>query len=158
MEGNILDTPFQFIAHQVNCQGVMGAGLARQIKMKYPEVFQDYVKYCKLFSKDNLFGSGFGSWTRDNKHCILNIFGQFGYGIGKRQTDYDALYAGFAYVIKLIRDTYFVTNKSYQIVIAIPYGIGCGLAGGDWNEVKSVLEAIEKECNVVFIAYTLGGQ
>lgn len=36
LEGNLLDAPFQFIAHQVNCRGVMGAGLAKQIKQKYP--------------------------------------------------------------------------------------------------------------------------
>ena len=29
MNGDLLETPFQFIAHQVNCMGVMGAGLAK---------------------------------------------------------------------------------------------------------------------------------
>ena len=32
--GNILDAQTDVIAHQVNCQGVMGAGLAKQIREK----------------------------------------------------------------------------------------------------------------------------
>ena len=40
-----------------------------------------------------------------------------------------------------------------QICIAIPYELGCGLAGGNWEIIKKILEKIEKEYNVIFIAY-----
>jgi len=30
------------IAHQVNCQGKMGAGLALKIRKKYPQVYEYY--------------------------------------------------------------------------------------------------------------------
>lgn len=33
-DGNLLDAKTDVIAHQVNCQGVMGAGIALQIKNK----------------------------------------------------------------------------------------------------------------------------
>lgn len=34
IEGNILDAEEDIICHQVNCKGVMGAGLAKQSKSK----------------------------------------------------------------------------------------------------------------------------
>ena len=40
-----------------------------------------------------------------------------------------------------------------QICIAIPYRLGCGLAGGDWEIIKTILEKIEEQYNVIFIAY-----
>lgn len=157
LEGNLLDTPFQFIAHQVNCRGVMGAGLAKQIRQKYPEVYEDYKNYCNTATKGyNHIGDCQVSWTNDRKHCILNIFGQLGYGTEYVQTDYVALKQGFFLAVQWIKNKYFSDyEQNYQIVIAIPYGIGCGLAGGDWEKVKKLLTEIEEECGVLFIAYRL---
>ena len=40
---NILESfNIDILCHQVNCQGVMGAGLAKQIRSKYPEVYEQY--------------------------------------------------------------------------------------------------------------------
>ena len=48
IEGNILTSPTcnenTIICHQVNCRAAMGAGLARQIRDKWPVVFDEYVK------------------------------------------------------------------------------------------------------------------
>lgn len=47
VHGNLLDIESGIIAHQVNCKGVMGAGLAKQIRLKYPIVYQAYIEwYC----------------------------------------------------------------------------------------------------------------
>ena len=45
-EGNLLDAQTDVIAHQVNCQGVMGSGVAKQIRDKWPRVYDSYVTYC----------------------------------------------------------------------------------------------------------------
>lgn len=45
-DGDILTSTADVICHQVNCKGVMGAGLAKQIKQKYPAVFKLYKKRC----------------------------------------------------------------------------------------------------------------
>lgn len=42
VDGNILETSEDIICHQVNCKGVMGAGLAKQIKSKYLNVYKEY--------------------------------------------------------------------------------------------------------------------
>ena len=46
VKGNILDSDADAILHQVNCQGVMGAGLAKQIRGRYPNVYEKYKNAC----------------------------------------------------------------------------------------------------------------
>lgn len=43
---NILNSTETILVHQVNCMGVMGAGLALQIARKYPNIRQNSV--CKI--------------------------------------------------------------------------------------------------------------
>ena len=31
-----------YICHQVNCQGVMGSGVAKAIRDKWPQVYEEY--------------------------------------------------------------------------------------------------------------------
>ena len=84
----------------------------------------------------------------------MNIFGQDFYGRDKQYTDYNALFKGFVDSITDYRDIN-KFNCDVQIPIAIPYNIGCGLAGGDWNIVEKILKEIEVKYNVIFIAYKL---
>lgn len=150
VKGDVLKTPFQIIAHQVNCKGVMGAGLAKQIRNNYPNLYNAYKDYCNHGAR---LGDFLGLATSD-KHYILNIFAQDDYGRDKRYTDYSAMYNAFANGINDYRDLYGVGDE-VQLTIAIPYMIGCGLAGGDWNEVQKILLAVEKNYNVVFVAYDM---
>ena len=39
------------VCHQVNCQGVMGAGLAAQIRRMFPGVYEDYRRECEKVAK-----------------------------------------------------------------------------------------------------------
>lgn len=142
VEGNILDAKEGIICHQVNTRGVMGAGLARQIRDKYPSTYKKYVLYCKSKSVDDLLGDVL--FTQEDK-LIANIFGQKDYGREKQQTDYNALRNGFRRVFNRAsgRD-----NKTCTYSVAIPQGIGCGLAGGDWNVVYGIIEDVFKDYNV----------
>lgn len=46
-EGSVWDTPRdQRIVIPVNCEGVMGAGMAKIYKDKNPRAFRDYQQYC----------------------------------------------------------------------------------------------------------------
>lgn len=156
--GNVLDTPFQFIAHQCNAKGVMGGGLALQIRNKYPKVYNEYRKWIEdnsFFTREEWLGNYLSVRTNDG-HVILNLIGQYDYGRDKRYTDYDALEKAFITAINDIRHDYGGEDTDLlQIVIAIPYGIGCGLAGGDWNVVREILENIESEENTLFVVYKI---
>ena len=45
--GDLLQSEAQALVNPVNCVGVMGAGLARQFKERYPEVFRRYRQDCR---------------------------------------------------------------------------------------------------------------
>lgn len=133
------------VLHQVNCQGIMGGGIALQIKNMFPNVYETYKAYCEHMNKECL---GDMVDVKTNKgginFTIGNCFGQDKYGGNTRQTDYDALHDSFVQV-KWNSDLY---NR-----ILIPYGIGCGLAGGDWNVVSNIIEGVFKDCNVLIVKY-----
>ena len=40
------------VCHQVNCIGVMGAGIAQDIRTKWPAVYRNYKADCDLFASD----------------------------------------------------------------------------------------------------------
>ena len=43
---NIFDSQCQTIVNTVNCVGVMGKGLALEMKKRYPNMFDKYKDYC----------------------------------------------------------------------------------------------------------------
>ena len=45
--GNIFDSHSKTLVNTVNCVGIMGKGIARDFKDKYPLMFKDYVQRCK---------------------------------------------------------------------------------------------------------------
>lgn len=57
IKGNIFCTKAQTIVNTVNCVGVMGAGIALECKLRYPEMFLKYVKFCEagLFEPGKLW-------------------------------------------------------------------------------------------------------
>lgn len=142
IEGNILDYDKDIIVQQVNCHGVMGGGLAKQILMKYPEVPKEYKKYWTKWMKNAqktsvMLGEVLYVDVYDGK-IIANIFGQDNIRSGfEDKTVYTKEWA----LLKGIEE---VKNKAYELglSVAIPTYIGCGMANGDWNEIKPKIEEI----------------
>jgi len=132
------ETPESALIHQVNCKGVMGAGIAKQIADKYPQHLYDY----KAVSPKRL-GDFVVTDVSENR-CIIGIFGQDGYGRGKCHTDYNAFKDG---MILALYDP--CKTRSHHPII-IPKYIGCGLAGGDWNTMEKLLLDIERRYDVEF--------
>ena len=46
-EGTVFNVGTQAIVNTVNCTGVMGAGIALEFKLRYPDMFNDYESKCK---------------------------------------------------------------------------------------------------------------
>lgn len=45
--GNIFSSSCQTIVNTVNCVGVMGAGIALECRLRYPDMYQKYVGLCR---------------------------------------------------------------------------------------------------------------
>jgi len=46
IHGNIFSSECQTLVNTVNCEGVMGAGIALEFKLRLPEMFEQYVAHC----------------------------------------------------------------------------------------------------------------
>ena len=47
VKGNLFSSKCQTLVNTVNCVGVMGAGIALEFKLRYPEMFVRYVEHCR---------------------------------------------------------------------------------------------------------------
>jgi hypothetical protein len=106
----------------------MGAGLAKQIARKYPKVKRAYIQAHK---KDELTLGSCQLVNVSPELYVANLAGQDNYGTSTVQTDYDALRESLQKLGVMNKDA---------LPIYIPYKLGCGLAGGDWDTVLSILE------------------
>lgn len=141
INGNIFNSDAEIICHQVNCQGKFGRGMAGQIKKIYPTAYEDYIKNTinciKHYNGDTskLLGQVLFSEVRDHKF-IAHLYGQNFYGKdGKVYTCYPFL----KIAMEKVRDYSIISHCNK---IAIPHGIGCGNAGGDWNVVDKIIKEV----------------
>ena len=75
-EGDIFSTSAAVIGHGCNCRGRMGAGIAVQIRRRYPAAFDAYRTSCQA----GAFRPGLAQLVRTMPHWILNMATQERYG------------------------------------------------------------------------------
>ena len=71
---DIFESGADIICHQVNCQGVMGSGIAKQVREKYPWVYAYYKDLCNEH-EFNVLGAIQEVYINETQE-IVNIFGQ----------------------------------------------------------------------------------
>ena len=150
---DIFESGADIICHQVNCQGVMNSGIAKQVKNKYPKVYKEYKKLYNEAKEDKepLLGCVQAVRINDDNpfKYIVNIFSQDNYGYdNKCYTNYEILKQSFTVIKEWFEDR----------VIAIPYKIGCIRGGGDWNIVYKMIEEVfnNSDCKVLICEYNGG--
>lgn len=151
IDGDLFDTKANYICHQVNCQGKMGSGVAKQIREKFPTVYERYKLKCDdgritmrecgmdkspllgqvqiVYKKDYLAGD-----DNIDHQAICNLFSQDKYGYNGRQyTDYAAFEKCLLQLKRMV---------PAGETIAMPYKIGCGLGGGNWGTVLGIITRV----------------
>lgn len=125
--------------HQCNCFGKMGAGIAKQIAIIYPEVAEADRHNFAALGAYGQFGKILPVECHDGRICV-NMYSQFTYGKEKRQTNYEK----FEECLRRLR---FYLKDCPDKKVGFPYGIGCGLAGGDWNVIEGLLKKFSETVN-----------
>jgi len=116
------------LAHGRNIQGMMNASIAREFRIKYPTMFDEYKTYCK----NGLFNPGDVHFYRNPaRPHIINIATQEGIR-DSAKLEYIEIGLGN------IRENYRVWNINS---LAMPK-IGCGLGKLDWNDVNRLVKKI----------------
>jgi len=74
-KGNIFTTKCQTIVNTVNCVGVMGAGIAYEFKLRFPEMFEKYKQFCDKgqINIGNLWIYKLTKYDNENYEYILNF-------------------------------------------------------------------------------------
>lgn len=138
ISGDIFLSDVPVVLHQCNCFHTMGAGFAKELSARHPEVLLAD-KNTPFASKSKL-GTCSVAEIKDmgSLSLVVNIYSQFGYG-RECETDYDALADG-------VEDAFYFLQAHFEgpVRVGIPYLIGCGIAGGDEKIVLKILKEKEK--------------
>lgn len=146
--GDLIKMDTHFIAHQVNCRGVMGAGVAYQVRRRLlgEQSYNDYRAICRNMNFRKLLGT--------NQYCpiksgqvVVNMFGENVPTGTKVDTDYKALW-------RCLEDLKRSMEQKEKDA-AIPGYLGSGLAGGCWEFVyTSIICPLFADCNqTLYIVY-----
>lgn len=146
LTGDLLLSPCQLILHGCNAQGVMGSGVAKAIRAKYPPAYEVYRK--KYEDVGLRLGEIVYAPIPSENLWIANGISQEFYGrSGGPFVDYEAINSIMTSVNS------FAAGCGIDKV-AMPL-IGAGFGGGSWNIIS---KEIEKCFTMVQpIVYTLDG-
>lgn len=125
---------FNVIAHGANCFHMMGAGIAGRIAKEFPEAVEadnttPNGKYDKLGTLKAVTIS-----NTLHQLIVVNAYTQYH---GGKSLNYTAL------MLCLHKLSVILDDPKYKI--GLPQ-IGCGIAGGDWNIVKTMIEEAFQAC------------
>lgn len=114
------------IIQQVNCQNAMGAGLAKSLMTRWPQIASDYHAYCQGKQPENLLGHVQTS-TVDDHLFVCNVFGQLRYGRHGHYTNEAKLLTACDVILR--------HAAKANLPVYAPVNLGSGLAGGDRNQI-----------------------
>ena len=125
------------IPHIVNNINKMGSGFVVPLYTRWPIVKSEYHKKCDFYLKDlGFFPSYMLGMIQPinvtNTILVINMFAQD--GIRSKRNPNPIKYDALANCLKKIKTTYSCINN--QIVAP---RFGSGLAGGDWNIIKEMI-------------------
>lgn len=126
------DTTADAIAHGCNCRGVMGAGVAAQIRRLYPDAYEAYRSACEAGS------FSLGSAQRVGR--VWNLATQFDPGPFARLDAIDSAVRA-------------MVAEQGTGVVAMPR-IGAGIGGLAWSDVRRIVtRACERSRDVLVRVY-----
>lgn len=148
---------FDVIAHGANCKSTMGAGIAPQMakafgcdKFEMEKWGDDISKlgcidYETLVLGEKAIWSLFDGNNNQNEPelIVVNAYTQYDYSHKNgKPVDYEAITLCMRKMNHLFKGKH----------IGLPM-IGAGLAGGDWNRIKTIIQTELKDCDVTVVIY-----
>ena len=133
VEGDLFDNAHgvQAFAHGCNCQGTMGAGIALGFRDRYPAMYEEYRRRCKV--KPRLFNPGdVLLWKADDRPWVFNL---------ATQEDTWRSRATYETVERTLTTMRQLADDEVVTTIAIPR-IGAGYGGLAWSKIKPIIERV----------------
>jgi len=125
------------LVHCVNNRAVWGAGFVLALGAKWPECRRHYMAWSTHRDPASLLGQTL--FVKVEPHVVIaNVCGQDGIGHGSLRLP--ALEQGLKHVA-VLADRLAGPPRHKQVLVQMPR-IGCGLAGGRWVDVESILTEV----------------
>ena len=144
VSGDLFDNEHatQAFAHGFNCQGSMGAGVARTIRARYPEMYEEYRSRCKAEPRRFNLGDCW-LWKGNHRPWVFNLGTQEGYW--RSRASYEAIETSLT-EMRRQADAEGITS------IAVPR-IGVGYGGLSWKKVRASVEAVFGDWDGKLVVY-----
>jgi O-acetyl-ADP-ribose deacetylase (regulator of RNase III) len=144
-EGNLLKGPEPFACHGCNAQGVMGSGIAKEVRAVYPAA---YIAYREQYEAKGL-QVGDVIWVEADammdgypRKTIINAVTQEFYGREEGRVYVD--YEGVRTAIRTINDQIRRARLPATTQVGFPL-IGAGLANGSWKTISGIIMTEAKD-------------
>jgi O-acetyl-ADP-ribose deacetylase (regulator of RNase III) len=147
------EAKFDVVTHSNNCFNNQGKGIAK----RFNEVFGTCDPKVYRLEGDRFKGDinklGQIEWrkhvvnidqqtNRGTDVTVVNLYGQYRFGVREMNCDYDAIRLGLRKIGVLFKGKH----------IGLPR-LGCGLGGGDWMVVERMIRQELKDCTVTVVDY-----
>jgi O-acetyl-ADP-ribose deacetylase (regulator of RNase III) len=120
-----IDGRYDVMVNTVNCVGVMGKGVAKEFKLRWPVMFEEYREKC---SRGEILPGTLHVWGEDMDVTIVNLPTKRHWRDGSRYEDVES---GL-----IALEEYLKTRGPITVALPPP---GCGNGGLDWNVVKKMV-------------------
>lgn len=156
VKGDLLESDCTVIMHQANCFSIMGAGVAKAIADKYPNAKK--VDKESHYSPEYKYGK-FTYSVEDNGVTIANLYGQFNLGRFKSYEEKVERERMLRMAVNLFLFSAKANNSGTVNLkkVGVPYKIGCGISGGDWDVVARILNEASQTHDIDIYIYKLEG-
>lgn len=139
IEGNILDSNAQYIAHQCNCLTNHSAGTAQAIFEKYPDSDIYKIRNSKVDWQNLPENQKPGQIIiSGEKRKVINMLAQV--FPGKVKFTFSKLDGTFARKNYFEKCLHLISEIDEIKSVDFPYGIGCNMAGGHWPDYIKMIE------------------
>lgn len=137
---NLFDAPeSSLLISAYSCKGVMGAGIAKEFKLRYEKFWKVYKNICLLPVSENI-GTSFIMYHSLNKISLGGLFTSKGYGKFKDSKD-EILKNTKSAIIDLIENSIPATDYTSCGEI-YSNKFNSGLFGVPWEETENVLKEV----------------
>lgn len=135
-EGDVFTSSQPAFGHGVNCKGRMRSGIAVDVRLRYPDVYEAYARYCKSPGLNP--GDVFMMKAESDGKLIFNLASQYKEGCN----------ATYPYLEESLWNAFDLLEEREIEGIALPR-IGCGVGGLNWAKVKPMIEDIADNYSLI---------
>lgn len=159
IQGNLLTSDEPIIAHQCNCVTTNSFGLANSIAQVYPwadHYLHRRISYANYAIYEDRDVPGTIKIYNNGQKIIICMFGQYMQGAPQK----------YRIIGDMVEDTKINRLEWFKMAlgeieklkierIAMPFMIGCGLAGGEWNQYYKILEEWNIKTGIEVVLYKI---